>query len=398
MKLHLYILRLQVKSALQMIPKLILGTAVFVMLFLSIAFISSNTQKNIAANIKIAIILPENDPLVNMGFSMFSQTQNLKDYCEFVITDMDSALSMLKKGEVYAIVDIPEHFVEDVLTGVNTPAKVLLSDDKGIETTIFRAVMNAASASLSYAQAGIYALSDVFNNYNIDSEKAALVNEKANLRYIKFVLGRNNLYSKNVVYATDSIPTLQFYLCAGILSILLFIGLICGNFICLENKELLLSLSRNGISSYYITFCKVASLAIIYLPLTILLFSISGLNNIINFLNIKSVAAVLVIVLSVCSLIVFMYTIARDGLYGILIMFFANLLMLFCSGCIIPLIYLPKYIDFLSNFLPTTYIFDIFKSLITGQYNVMSFMILLLFTLIFIIFSGLIRKRGNYEF
>lgn len=395
MKLHLYILRLQIKSALQMIPKLILGTAVFVILFLSIAYIGSNTKKSIAANIKIAIILPENDPLVNMGFSMFSKAQSLKDYCEFVITDMDSALSMLKKSEVYAIVAIPEHFVEDVLSGVNTPAKVLLANDKGIETTVFRAVINAASSSLSYAQAGIYALSDVFYRYNIDSEKATLVNEKANLRYIKFVLGRNDLFSKNVIYATDSIPTMHFYLCAGILSILLFIGLICGSFVCLENKELLFNLSRNGISSYYITFCKIASLAIIYLPLTILLFSISGLNNIINLGDIKSAAAILVILLSICSMIVFMYTIAGDGLYGILIMFFANLLMLFCSGCIIPLTYLPKYIDFISNFLPTTYLFDIFKSLITGLYNVISYMVLLLFTLIFIIFSGLIRKRGN---
>ena len=78
---------------------------------------------------KIAVVLPADDKLVNLGFSMLTQMDSLDDYCEFIQTDDESAKKMLRDGEVYGIVYIPEGFVEDVLNGRNTPAVVILPDN-----------------------------------------------------------------------------------------------------------------------------------------------------------------------------------------------------------------------------------------------------------------------------
>ena len=186
MRKHLCYMLLQLKSAFRYIPGLFAGTLLFGFLTFLTAFAclnSSDTQTKLF--FKIAVVLPSDDTLVNLGFNMLTQMESLKDYCEFIQTDHATAETMLKKGEVYGIVYIPEGFVEDVLNGQNTPARIILPDNPGIETSLFRSVLNAGSDTLAYVQSGIYALSDTYNHFGL-SDKIAAATDELNDYYIRF--------------------------------------------------------------------------------------------------------------------------------------------------------------------------------------------------------------------
>ena len=84
MRKHLCYMLLQLKSAFRYIPGLFAGTLLFGFLTFLTAFAclnSSDTQTKLF--FKIAVVLPSDDTLVNLGFNMLTQMESLKDYCEF---------------------------------------------------------------------------------------------------------------------------------------------------------------------------------------------------------------------------------------------------------------------------------------------------------------------------
>ncbi|MGN1188024.1 MAG: ABC transporter permease, partial [Lachnospiraceae bacterium] len=168
---HLIYFKLQLKSALLCIPKLIAGTLLFSCIAVLIGYAGSKTlyHNDSLFYFRVAAVLPENDPLVNIGFNMLTGMNSLKDYCEFIRTDEDNAKELLERGEVYGIVYIPQGFVEDIMNGKNTPAQILLSGSSGIETALFRSVLNAGSNTLAYVQSGIYALYDTYSRFGVSS-------------------------------------------------------------------------------------------------------------------------------------------------------------------------------------------------------------------------------------
>lgn len=99
---------LQLKSAFRYIPGLFAGTLLFGFLTFLTAFAclnSSDTQTKLF--FKIAVVLPSDDTLVNLGFNMLTQMESLKDYCEFIQTDHATAETMLKKVKYTALCIFP---------------------------------------------------------------------------------------------------------------------------------------------------------------------------------------------------------------------------------------------------------------------------------------------------
>ena len=103
-------LLLQCKAALRLVPKLIAGSIVFSVLAVFIGYAGSKTLYGGERLFffRIAAVLPQDDPLVSIGFNMLTEMESLKSYCEFVPTDENTAKELFDAGEVYGIVYIPE--------------------------------------------------------------------------------------------------------------------------------------------------------------------------------------------------------------------------------------------------------------------------------------------------
>lgn len=392
MRRHISYLFLQLKSALRLLPKLLLGSIVFAFLAFCIGYAG---VKSLGSGnhlfFKVAAILPENDALVSIGFNMLTGMDSLKDYCEFITTDEASAKKMLEQGEIYAIVYIPEGFVEDVLSGRNTPAKIILPDNPGIETVIFRSVLNAGSATLAYVQSGIYAMTDAYIEFDM-SDRIASASDKMNDDYIHFVLNRSAIYDSHTVSSTGSLSRTQFYICSGIILVMLFSGFLLGGFSMQEENGLSVMLLRFGINRLYSGFCRTLAVSLVYSCIFIAALAFMHLITPINILCLFLGTAVCI------SYIFMIYTIAGNGLYGMLLLFCTNVVMAYCSGLITPPAYLPKAAAFAGKLLPAGYVRDMLTVLFTGTFRPSAFVSCIFFTLLFIAVSALcstIREMRN---
>lgn len=401
-------LRLQFKAAFRLVPKLIAGMIVFAFLAFLIGYAGSKTLSKSGRlfYFRVAVVLPENDPLVNIGFNMLAEMESLKSYCEFIRTDEDAAKDLFASGDVYGIVYIPEGFVEDVLNGTNTPAKILLPDNSGIETVLFKSVLNAGSSTLAYVQSGIYAMTDTYIHYGIGSAVSD-ASDRLNNEYIRFVMARGNLFETETVSSTGTLTLPQFFVCTGIMLLLLFTGITLGGYINQESDELETVLKRNGITPLFTVVCKTLILTLLYgilflglitaakagLPLVLSTETSSGAMNLFFEYNPANIGIFFLCTMLAVSFIILIFRLAGSGLYGVLLLFMANIVLLFVSGCIIPSAYLPKAAALFGEILPTGFLRRLLGGLYTHSTAPAAYAAALGYVVLFTVLSGLCTKR-----
>lgn len=408
MRKRLFYMLLQLKSAFKLIPGFIAGTLLFCFMTFCAGYAGVKSIDNgTHLFFKVAVVLPDDDTLVNLGFNMLTQMDGLKNYCEFIKTDETSAKEMLKNDEVYGIVYIPEGFVEDVLNGQNTPAVVILPDNPGIETVLFRCVLNAGSNTLAYVQSGIYAMSDAYTHFGL-SDRIAESSDSLNDYYIRFVLNRSSLFKTTKVSPTGTLSGAQFYICSGLVTIILFLGFLSGGFINNENHETSRMLKRAGLGCIYTCACKILAMSLAFtLIITIMLFAaklalciipLAIPANIIYSLSPLNIICLFLCILIAVSFFFMVYTAARSGLYGMLLLFCLNVVMLYCSGVVIPSSYLPKAAAAIGRFLPAAYMKNLSDTLYVGTSLQVTIIAGLVYVTIFLFISALIKERRiNHE-
>ena len=403
---HLIYFKLQLKSALLCIPKLIAGTLLFSCIAVLIGYSGSKTlyHNDSLFYFRVAAVLPENDPLVNIGFNMLTGMDSLKDYCEFIRTDEDNAKKLLEHGEVYGIVYIPQGFVEDIMNGKNTPAQILLSGSSGIETALFRSVLNAGSNTLAYVQSGIYALYDTYSRFGVSS-LITDASDRLNNEYLHFTLQRGDIFKIETVSSTGSLSLPQFFVCAGIAVIMLFLGFTLGGYAMQESTQLNLMLKRSGISYIFTAVCKTIIITLFY---TVLFIGLSAVGKAITGtlpeesgaiassllfdMSAKNIALLALCAALSVSYIFVVFDIAGSGLYGMLLLFLMNVLMLFGSGCIIPSAYLPKAAAKIGTLLPTAYLKHCLTALFTNKIHITAVAAISAYIILFTVISGLCRR------
>lgn len=404
---HLIYLKLQLKSALLCIPKLLAGTLLFSCLAAFIGYAGAKTlyHSDDIFYFRIAAVLPEDDALVNMGFNMLTSMDSLKDYCEFIRTDESTAKRLLKNGEVYGIVYIPTGFVEDIMNGKNTPAHILLADSSGIETVLFSSVLNAGSDTLAYVQSGIYALSDTYSSFGIGSLTAE-ASDRLNKEYLRYTLHRGDIFDTRTVSSTGVLSLPQFFVCAGAAVVMLFLGFTLGSYTIQESPQLGLMLKRSGISYGFTAICKTIILSLFY---TLLFVGLSAIAKVLQRLlptdigasvscllfdiNIKNLAFIALCSALSVSYITAVFNLAGNGLYGMLLLFLLNTLMLFSSGCIIPSAYLPKAAAGIGTLLPTAYLRQCLSALYTGSLDFPVIAGAAIYIAVFTAISGICSRR-----
>ena len=122
MKAFCAYVKMELKRAFKRLPFLLFGTAALVILLGGGALLGKNILygNKVSGRIKVAVVLPEEDPMAYRAMKMLRSMQSVKSLCDFSDMSRAEAEKKLKRGSVYAALLIPEHFVEDIMNGVQT--------------------------------------------------------------------------------------------------------------------------------------------------------------------------------------------------------------------------------------------------------------------------------------
>lgn len=145
------------------------------------------------------------------GEALASFAGNLADvaaYCRFTAAGEDEAMEQLARGEVTAVLVLPPHFVDSILTGENESAVLHLNPKRPAESLLTLYAGRCASDMLSAAQGGIYAVLDALDDAGISRENAVY---EINMEYIRFTMSRGNLYETETVNLSGAEPIGEHY-------------------------------------------------------------------------------------------------------------------------------------------------------------------------------------------
>ena len=304
--------------------------------------------------ITLAVTAPEGDPIPGLLEQYMGNMRDVRQYCTFRAMDGAEAAAALERGEVTAILALPEDFIQGVTNGSNPDVQLVVSGDRPLESLLTLWVGQSAADLLASFQAGVYAVLDLYEVSAPDGLSWHQAMTDINLRYIQWTLNRQNLFTLRHVSATQVLPVRLHYE----LSILAYLGLCLAPLFSglygsrrLTAKRRLRCLGRGSLPEYLgdLTACAAVIFLLAALPVALL-----AREAVLPALGAAAVFALFCAVFgSLCCLV----TTGAAGCGGLA--FAVALAALGAAGGILPPVMLPQTLREWSWLSPVTWLRDI---------------------------------------
>ena len=400
LKKHLSYYLLQQKTAFVHIPRLILCILCFALLFAGFSFAGSRLLYSSDSQIKkvnIALVSEDDNPMVELALKYVNKLDSVNSICKFNITDRESAYKKLENKEVYAVVILPANFIDNILSGINTPAEIILQENAGADIILFETLANAAAYALKTAQAGIYAGIDIIDEYEIKGYRWQIVNDLNEL-YIKLALHRALLFDEDTVSATDELSLITYYGASAAVLLLIISCTGCSSFCKNNTLRMHLLIKRHGVGSFAQATLQCLALSICYFVIFVipfLLFEFLYLKGAATTVLLKALPSFFILIFSICSFSLFLFRIAKTPQTGILLLFTLSIIMIFFSGGILPTPFLPSSVRNIGRFLPCFQWLRTAFCLALCEINAMPVILSLGFAAIFLLLNYFFSRLEN---
>lgn len=387
-------LRLEIKRTIKSIPYILAGAIVLVLLAGTIAFSASKILYGDRAveRIAVGVVMPEEDPLASLALSMVSSLDSVESLCNFQYVEEAQGISMLKKGEVFALLKIPEGMVQGIMDGTNTPAVLLFSEHAGLEAAVFRELADAGISILASSQAAIYGTDGLLNQYGMETS-IRQAEKELNELYLKYSLSREGYFKTLQVSATGSLSLPVFYGASAAVLVLLLTGIPAASLLQPYGRSMEQKLSLLGITRGKRTAVKTLSLMLLLQLISAVPFAFCFARGYISSRP-QTFLLWFLVCLAAAGWILLIYELLENMTAGILCLFFSTVVMLFLSGGFVPRVFLPESLGNLGSILPTALLLDGVKGMVSGSV-LMPVLCLTLFEAV--VFGVTVVVRRDYE-
>lgn len=303
------------------------------------------------SGLELAITGPEGDPVPRQLEQLLPSMSDVSEYCKVTAMDYADALRSLRRGEVSAVLVLPENFVGGILNGANPDVELIVNGDAPLEALLTLWVGQSASDMLAAFQSGIYAVLELYTEYPPANLSYGDVMAKINLRYIGWTLNRQDLFRLEQIPVTGQLDIVTHYA----LSLLIFLMLALAPFFAPVYARGWIGAQRRyraagwGSGIFWISTLTACFLVEFVLLLAAQRVSVGG-NFMLSVAVCIPAALLCTLFGGVCCLVT-----ADTGSCGIL-SFSLSLALLGLSGGIVPPVLMPDYLRKLMGWSPVTWL------------------------------------------
>ena len=303
------------------------------------------------SGVTLAITAPEGDRVPRQLELFLGDMEDIAQYCAFVALEEGEAMDALRRGEVTAVLVLPEDFIHSVMWGSNPEIRLVVAGDRPLESLLLLWVGQSAGDILAAFQSGVYAVLDLYE----ESPPPGLTRDQVvwdiNLRYIGLAMSRTGMFRPAEVSATQALPvplhyTLSLTACFALSAAPLLVPLYGGDWLRFQRR--LRSVGRDAAAGYLSGVCAGIPLLLLLIFPSLLF---AGGGNPVLLLGAALLMALFCSVFgSVCCL-------AAENNAGCgLIAFGVSLLSLALAGGIVPPVLLPGPVRRLSWLSPVAWL------------------------------------------
>ena len=344
---------LQLKRALRAVPRIVAGAIIPLFLAgMAVFFAQRIYLKNTDTVLSpVALVNHDSEAYLDIILPMITESEAAGNF-SFVKMNEAEAMDALKSGTVCAALVFPKNMFEGILDSTNIPAKLYLPGGDSFPSLLIGKFAEAGALTLGSAQAGIYAASDLYYEYNL-KEHLSDVFYDINTANLKYALSRESAFSVKSVTATGELSFPEYYSCTLFVCLLLFFGSGMGSFLGTPApKTFSEQLRRNGMGALSMELSLFLPLFLFYLTFTFLLGGIA--NYLLPSFSFNGSIVLLLLCTALCFSVFtqLIFSFAKNAGHGLLLLTFLGLLMILVAGGFLPYAFLPKSFSRLSAFMP----------------------------------------------
>lgn len=301
--------------------------------------------------VTLAVTAPEGDRVPHLLEQFMENMEDVAQYCRIVSMGREEALEALRAGEITAVLDLPENFIQGVMWGDNPDLQLITAGDRPLESLLLLWVGQSATDILSAFQSGVYAVLDMYEAFPVSGLDRDQVVLDINLRYISLAMDRSGMFQTELVSATQALPiplhyALSLSACFALSAAPVFVPLYRGSWLAFQRR--LRSVGRGSWAGWLSSVVAgVPVLLLLLLP--VLLMAGEGKP--------LAMAGAALLMALYCSLYCSLCCLLAESAAGCgLLSFTVSLLSLALAGGIVPPVLLPGPVRELSGLSPVTWL------------------------------------------
>lgn len=366
MRTFLVYLKLELKRALKSAPYFLAGTAVLAVLVGLIAFAAGRVlySDRAVGNIRVGVVLPQQDPASEKLISMVSSLESVSSLCEFSYVDEKGGREQMRQGKLYALMLLPEGLLRGIMDGTNTPVTIVFPENAGLEAAVFRELADAGTQILKTAQAAVYAADELCSRMGRETQIPS-AEADINSMYLKYALNRSVYFRTEEVSAVGEVGTAAFYGISASVMVLLLLGIPAAGFLkpyseIMERKLFLIGLSRTKRLIARAVCLWLAFAAVTAAPF-FLCFGMGFMES-----GGFSIPVWLMVCMAAAMWTILIYELARNAFAGICALFLTAAASVFMAGGLIPSVFLPEAVQRAGSVTPAAILMDAVQWMVSG--------------------------------
>lgn len=382
---------LQIKRVMRILPLVILVASIlFGCLFVVYTQMARLLEEDgVQMRAKVAMVGSLEGTYMQLGLAALQTFDSSRVALEIVTMEENQAKQAIIRGDIAAMVVVPEGFMENALRGEIHPLKyVTTSGAMGMVAILKDEITSVIDEVLMHAQKGIYGSGNAADAYGINGNEDI---SKTSLKYVDFILDRSKVYSVREVVIEGDLG-LRGHLLSGLSMLLLLLA--CLPFAPVRVRRDLslnrmLAAKNRGITGQMLCEYAVHLLGLLLImALALGALTVAGVVK----LSLVGLLHILPVVAMTAALSFMLFELTGNLISGVLLQFFVILVLGFISGCMYPIFFFPATVQKLAHWLPTGLGREELSGLLTGMYSLESCLKLLGFAVVFFLCALGIRK------
>lgn len=373
---------MEIKKTVKLLPRMLLQIGLLLSLMAVAVFgaMKSMGQEALEIHAEIAVVVQgDSTAMTGMMLQYVENIESVSRFCRFRRTTEPEGFALLEKGEVSALVLLPEGLLEGIMNGVNPVVRIYFPKQAGPEALFFREMTESGEGLLRVAQAQIYGAGDTAHAFGL-TEQLPRIETEIDGYNLAFALDRLALYDREKVSAFGTVNGVQFYLASGSILFLLLAGMAMYPVVRREPPAFCRQLERAGTGKLWQSFCQwlcgmlciclfagvlwtAVSLFVRFGPQEAAVYLATGSGYPIHI----KMGITVAIIMTVTTLIYLLHSLAGSRTGGILLIFVFSVVMVYLSGGLVPAMFLPQPVRTAGAWLPTAWLMRAVSGLLAGR-------------------------------
>lgn len=385
-----------------MLPGIILMIALVAILLSAALFalLNSDSYKSEQMRYKLGLVGSTDNEMIDLGVHLLETEDDMQYVLELVqYEDEAEAKAALRSADISAYIVITDEFA-DAVDAMTNDAKLTYyatSGQKGISNVMMDEIALVATNIIVPSEKGICTLRDIMAREGYDKADTYMAVYEIFMAYVNTMMLRGEISTVTELGISAGLTTPQYYFVSLLIFFLLLMTMCFVAYFIGINHAQHKFFSSKGITALQQVLGEYIPFLTVNIIVALLVAGLAKLTGLGDFIGVDIDSGFVIRIVAIEALFTGLAFLSYEILEGIinkvLVTFLLYIAGAYASGYFYPRSILPEMMQQLGQWLPTGLAFDFLGSVVTGESGAFAMVIMLIYVVIFVGVSVLIRRR-----